>query len=134
MARLKDETLPLFKIIYMTSTTVEKHSFWADVSVEIEMNNDDFNLLCVHSKHHYDISVKGLTEYGGLLYGARNRRNFNPNDLGVTVSSKELQLLIKSLEMTRIHSCVAIYDRLFEILKELMDKRNEINETLKANK
>jgi hypothetical protein len=112
---------------------VESHCFYATLTVDIEINNSDFNVILMSCKKHYDHTVRASIEVGGFLYGAKNRRDFfDGKDILVRLSNRELQLVIKSLEYKDKDSQQAnkIYDRLWSILREMSSVQNELNSKL----
>ena len=81
-----------------------KYRFWANLQACFQLDDRTFGLLFKCMRHHYDGSVKAATEQGGFMYGSRNRRRpGGSTDLeyrnGLELSSRELQLLMKALEM-----------------------------------
>lgn len=119
-----------------------KHYFYAHLSTVIEMSDDDFNILFEVAQHHYSYDVKSQTEHGGFLYGVRNRRDFElsdkcsekPENVELDVVDRQLQLMIKALEMVgytenKVRG-IALYNMLWNIAVEKDKHQGEINSKL----
>ena len=76
-------------------------------------------------------------DVGGFLYGLRNRRvKFydteiitNENRI-LDLSNRQIQLILKSLEMQRTDQASDINFRFHKILQELVEKQNSLNNNI----
>lgn len=51
-----------------------KYSFYATLTTNVFLDDNDFNFICQGCKSHYDSTVKSLPEVGYFLFGAKVRR------------------------------------------------------------
>ncbi len=109
----------------------DKHSFWATLTATIEINDSDFELIQESCKHHYDFKIKSLVEVGGFLYGAKNRRDWSPEDKEIEFTFRQIDSVMKSLEMYTTEQSYALYSRLRSIIMEINEKTIALNDTLK---
>lgn len=107
---------------------MERHTFWAELKIYIEINNDDFHFIFDNAARHYDFTVRSSTEVGGFLYGLKNRRILSESkDKVCVLSSREFQLITKAIEFNTEERSNKIKTRLWKILHELKSKSKEIN-------
>lgn len=128
----------------MNTTTKAKHSFYATLTAEVEITDEEFDLICECCKNHYDYKVKSLIEHGGFLYGANNKRNFSKEyareamedfkDNDIEFSTSQLNITMKSLEQyyhsPKNEAKFILSKRLHNIFDELQEKQQEINKSL----
>ena len=108
-----------------------KHSFYAKLSANIEMEDADFKHLKSKAAKHYDSTVKDSVLIGGFLYGLTNRREFsNGEDKTLELSSRELQLCIKALEFDGEEQTNVILKMLIDVLHEMYFQQKQINKNL----
>lgn len=87
-----------------------KYQFWANLTIIFQLDDATFTLLENSMRHHYDYTVKSAVEQGGFIYGLRGRRDFLKDKLDdehrntLELSSRQLQLCMKALEMRHYHS------------------------------
>jgi len=108
------------------------YSFFATLNANVFINDDDFSFLLECMKHHYDLTIKMSVEIGGFMYGLNNRRTINYRDVdnddrNCDLSNRELQLILKSLEMQNSIQSTAIKNRFRNILSEMTLHQNNIN-------
>lgn len=112
---------------------MNKHSYIATLSANIELSDSDFNLLLESARNHYDNTVNSTIRVGGNLYGAKNRREFsNGENKFVEFSESQLGLALKSLEYQHRDDASMLYVRLYGIVREMHAKWKEINDELKV--
>ena len=109
------------------------HSFYATLTANVFVNNEDFYFISECFKNHYDINIKMAVELGGWLYGFGIRRT-PLKGLDVTdehrileLSNRQIQLILKSMEMQRTDQASDIKLRFHKILQELVEKQNSLN-------
>lgn len=112
-----------------------KHSFYATLTANVFVNDNDFNFIYECFKSHYDFKIKTSAEQGGFLYGLRNRRvKFYDSEIItdenriLDLSISQIQLIMKSLEMHNTGQASDIYLRFDKIRIELVQKQNGLNE------
>ncbi len=110
---------------------VTHYFFWNPTAV-IRLEDEEFKLLWFNMSHHYDGTVKDATKCGGFMYGCKNNREWQLEnkdlvDLDVHVNHRQLQLLIKSLEMDRDEQAINLSERLWNIINEMKEKHKRIN-------
>jgi hypothetical protein len=113
---------------------MNRHSFYATLQAHILLIDAEFDFIFSCMEKHYDFTIKQATKQGGFMYGLKNRRTrFYPEEIiddesrTIDVSNRELQLLIKSMEMYNDYN---IQSKLSAILSEMIQKQNELNKTL----
>jgi len=111
----------------METLTKEKHSFFAIVEMIIDLSEEDFSTIERNMKNHYDGVVQSATKQGGFMYGQRNIRKFKVERTVHQFESREVQLMLKSLEMDHSPESYRISKRLFSIVQEATEKSQEIN-------
>ena len=113
------------------------HSFYATLTANVFVNDEDFNFIYECFQRHYDTTIKMAADVGGFLYGLRNRRvKFydteiitNENRI-LDLSNRQIQLILKSLEMQRTDQASDINFRFHKILQELVEKQNSLNNNI----
>lgn len=113
---------------------MKSYYFFATLKAHIELSDDDFELLFEEAKYHYDFEIKSSIKVGGFLYGLKNYRTFaqeagHPDKI-VVFSERELNLMMKALEMNRNEVGLKLYERLFNVFKDLQDKTVAVNRSL----
>lgn len=111
------------------------YSFFATLEANVFLNDAEFYFISHCMKHHYDITVKMSVEIGGFMYGLMNRRtlcyrDITDEDRTCDFSNRELQLILKSLEMQQSDEAIEVKKRLRHILDEMSKKQNRVNEGL----
>lgn len=112
------------------------HSFLATITADVFINDDDFYFIKNCFESHYDLNVKMAAELGGWLYGFSVRRTpfkglYITNDQRtVELSKKQIDLILKSLEMHNQKQSVLTRIRFSGIAKQLMETELKINKTL----
>ena len=107
------------------------HQFFATLSVEIDMSDKDFNILLQCASNHYDFTVQSGAAVGGFLYGLKNRRDFSNGEYKkIEVSTRQIGLILKSLEGNGTDEARYIGENLYRIAMELHSTASEINNSL----
>lgn len=97
----------------------------------ITFTDDEFNLMWESCKHHYDGIVQSLTEQGSWLYGLRNKIVYFKSEYReVKLTFRQIDLILKSLEMTHSTLAYNLFAELRKILQEMNDNFPLINELL----
>ena len=78
-----------------------KYSFYATLTANVFIDDNDFEFICQKCKTHYDSKVRILPEVGGFLYGAKVRRtpyaDWIPSDEDrIVVSESEKAFVINA--------------------------------------
>lgn len=116
-----------------TITTGNKHSFYATLTAVVYISDKDFELLLQLSSNHYDHKVQSISMIGGFLYGNKGKRDFNPSDeelKELELSTRQIGLLLKSLEMCATDDGSYLANRFYNIAMELQAKQEQLNKTL----
>lgn len=109
----------------------DKHSFFATLSAEVEISDSDFNLILENAANHYDSTVQDSVKIGGFLYGFKNRRDFSKGkDKIVELTSRQLGLVLKSIEFNNSNQAIFLCKRLYKIAMEMQQKTIELNKTI----
>ena len=115
---------------------METHSFYAKLSANVFLSDEDFYFIYKCFQNHYDRTIKMSADVGGFLYGRKVHRTPYPDwtptdeDRVIEFSSRELQLVLKSLEMQSSKQASDLNIRFLQILSELAKNQNEINNNL----
>lgn len=115
-----------------------KYKFIAEPTVDIVLENDEFQTIFNAAAGHYDSKVQSITTvgYGGFLYGSLNRRTWAKDahrkldiyDKTVSVTSRQLQLMMKATEFAYGDKKVEeIGDKLRKIFFSLQDTFVTVN-------
>jgi len=117
-----------------------KHSFYATLSANIELSDEEFELICEHAEHHYDYTVKSSVKRGGFLYGAKGSRDYaakqdTADDLWKDYRTREytsrnIQTMLKAIEFNQSEAALNLYKRLRNIAMEMQEKQMLINNNL----
>lgn len=116
---------------------MSKYIFYAKLTAEIELSNEELNLLIECSERHYDSTVKSISMCGkgGFLYGLHNRRKWeiesNTEISNGEFKSNQIQLMLKSLEFKNEPEAGNLYGKLITIAKEMQTKNITLNKTLR---
>ena len=112
-----------------------KHSFYATLTANVFVNDNDFDFIYECFKGHYDFTIKASAERGGFLCRLRSRRVkfyyseiITDEDRILDLSISQIQLIMKSLEMHDTGQASDIYLRFNKIHNELVQKQNGLNE------
>lgn len=113
------------------------HGFYATLTANVFINDDDFNFIYRSFQGHYDITIKMAANVGGFLYGLKNRRTkfyaeevINDESRTIDVSNRELQLILKSMEMQNSAQASSINLRFHKILSEMSTQQETINKNI----
>lgn len=113
------------------------HSFYATLTANIFVSDEDFNFIFECFQRHYDTTIKMAADVGGFLYGFRNRRIkfydtevITDEDRILDLSNRQIQLILKSLEMYRTDQASSINIRFHKILHELVEKQDQLNKNI----
>jgi|SRR5882672_1257429 len=112
-----------------------KFFYSAEIRAVVELTDEEFSYLMKACSHHYDGQVESMSKPGSPMYGSKNRRDWHKGepdsfsqDLNVELSSRHLQLLIKSLEMHSTSMAGRLYITLSKIWNRLGTKSLALNE------
>lgn len=113
------------------------HSFYATITANVFVSDEDFNFIYECFQRHYDATIKMSANVGGFLYGLRNSRVkfydteiITDEDRILDLSNRQIQLIIKSLEMYRTDQASDINFRFHKILHELAKSQDSINKNI----
>ncbi len=109
-----------------------KHSFYATLSVNIEVSDKDFELMMQTCCNHYDNTVQDLVRVGGFLYGAKNRREWNVDSKDIDFTERQLGLILKAFEMNNSDQAKNICKNLWSIVNSLHETHTEVNANLNS--
>ncbi len=111
-----------------------KHFFQAVIMAHVEISDNDFDFILKSCRNHYDFTVKSSVVVGGFLYGFNNRRQFSKGeDKTLDLTSRQLGLIIKSLEMQHNDQGSRIGGYLWKVVNEMQDVFKKTNEQLLTN-
>lgn len=114
------------------------YSFYATLTVNLFIDDNDFDFICNSCKHHYDRTVKSLQEIGGFLFGAKVRRtpyaDWLPKDEDriVEFNANQLGLIMKSFEMLSGEQASRLNLMFHKIASEMAIKQKFINENMSS--
>ena len=113
-----------------------KHSFHATLTANVFVSNEDFYFIFNVLKSHYDITVQMSVGHGGFIYGLQNRRtplkglDVTDDDRVCDFTSRQLGLIINSLEMQSSDQASLISLRFNQILNGLLRSQQAINKNI----
>lgn len=112
-----------------------KFFYAAIIKAVVELTDEDFNYLWQSCDKHYDGAVESMVKPGSPMWGSSNRRHWHrqdpdkiEQDLTVELTSRHLQLLIKSLELHSTPQAGRLYITLTRIWSKLGAKALALNE------
>jgi len=106
-----------------------EYKFLAEIKAVIEISDSDFKMLLEQSANHYDHTVQSASMVGGFLYGFHNRRLFSKGeDKKIELSTREMGLILKSLELNNSNNCNRLGRSIHKILQATANKAIEIND------
>jgi len=109
------------------------HSFYATLTANVFVGDEDFYFIYDCFQKHYDINLKMAAEVGGWLYGRKIHRTpfegWEPDDESKVIefTFRQMDLILKSMEMQRTDQASLINIRFRKILHELAEKQNSLN-------
>ena len=105
-----------------------EYSFFAELKLNIVIEDDLFNMLLETCANHYDGWVRQSVQVGGFLYGAKNRRDWSKGeDKELELTSRQADTILKALEMNNSDNANNLYKTLCIALAEMSKKADEIN-------
>lgn len=113
-----------------------KFSFYCRLIINIDIEEEQWNYLLKCCDAHYDYKVNSSIKLGGFLYGFEGSREFSKKkDVTVDVTSHQLQLMMKALEMpvdypNQMKMALKFTMDLHNIWREYAKKTEEINNQL----
>ena len=113
-----------------------KYSFYATLTANVFLDDNDFNFIYKGCQQHYDNWVKLSTEVGGFLYGAKIRRTpfpgYTPSDKDriVDFTTRQLGLIIKSFEMQSEEQASRLNLMFHKIASEMAIQESTINKNI----
>jgi hypothetical protein len=119
---------------------MKKYCFCAELKLNIEFTDDEFNIIFNNASHHYDSTVKATTIPGqsGFLHGIKNRRDWEKTSsdsqdyaFGWDLSFRELNLILKAIEFDQNYDAKTLYHKLRKIVEEMQDANIKIDKALK---
>lgn len=112
-----------------------KFFYVAIIKAVVELTDEEFYYLMKACSHHYDSAVESMSKPGNPMWASKNNRLFHKQDpekftqdLTVELTSRHLQLLIKSLEMHSTPLAGRLYITLTRIWSKLGAKALALNE------
>jgi hypothetical protein len=121
---------------------MKKYCFCAELKVNIEFTDKEFDIIFNDAANHYDSTVKSATipGFGAFLHGIKNIRNWEKESgnspdyaYGWDLSYKDLNLILKAIEFDENNDAKTLYCKLRNILSRMQNANTEINDTLKKN-
>lgn len=112
------------------------YSFYATLTANVFLSDEDFYFICDVCKNHYDYKVRESISVGGFLYGFKTRRTqikgleITNEDRIVEFTSRQLGLIMKSFEMQRCDKASILNLMFHKIASEMAIKQFEINKNL----
>lgn len=118
-----------------------KTTYLATIEANVFISDEEFDLIFKAFERHYDRTIKSASEVGGWLFGFKNRRTkfyetevIEDEQRTVELSSRRIQLIIKSLEMERSDLASKINFEMHKIYSGLVDVHCASNEFIKTIK
>jgi hypothetical protein len=120
---------------------MNKYCFCAELKLNVEFTEEEFNIIYNDAAHHYDSKVKSTTipGYGAFLYGMKNRRDWEKTSdspdyaYNWDLSFSDLNLILKAIEFDQNYDAKELYHKLRKIVEEMQIANIKINKTLKKN-
>lgn len=112
------------------------HSFYATLTANVFVNDEDFYFIFECFQRHYDHNIKAASEVGGWLYGRKVHRtpyaDWTPSDEDreIEFTFRQMDLILKSMEMQSSEQASAINFRFHKILGELSTSQKAINKNI----
>lgn len=119
---------------------MNKYCFCAELKLNVEFTDEEFNIIFNNAAHHYDSTVKSTTipGHGAFLYGMKNRRDWEKSSgdspdyaYEWDLSSRDLNLILKAIEFDRDYNAIVLYHKLRNIFQEMQEANIEMNKKLK---
>lgn len=117
---------------------MKKYRFCAELKLNVEFTDDEFNIIFNNASNHYDSTVKATTipGHGAFLHGIKNRRDWEKTSgdspdyaFDWDLSFRELNLILKAIEFDQNYDAITLYHKLREIFQEMQNTNIEINKT-----
>ena len=119
---------------------MNKYCFCAELKLNVEFTDDEFNIIFNNASHHYDSTVKATTipGHGAFLHGIKNRRDWEKTSgdspdyaYEWDLSFRELNLILKAIEFDQNYDAKTLYHKLRKIVEEMQEVNIKINKALK---
>jgi len=108
---------------------MKEYSFYATLTASVQISDEEFNLIMISAKEHYDFKIQSSVESGGWLYGAKNRRDFYCGEnKELEMTSTQMQLVMKSLEFPVREKGSELYGKILKIFTLMQETQKDINE------
>lgn len=117
---------------------MKKYCFCAELKLNVDFTDEEFNIIFNDALHHYDSTVKAMTKpgYGSFLYGMKNRRDWEKTSgdspdyaYSWDLTSKDLNLILKAIEFDENDDAKTLYRKLRNIFQEMQNANIELNKT-----
>jgi len=112
------------------------HSFYATLTANVFVSDEDFYFIYQCFERHYDHKIKSASEVGGWLYGRKVHRtpyaDWKPTDEDriIDFTFRQIDSILKSLEMERSEQASEINLRFHKIISEMQIKQQTINKNI----
>jgi hypothetical protein len=113
-----------------------KYSFYATLTANVFLDDDDFNFIYKGCEHNYDTTVKLSTKVGGFLYGLSFRRSpiqgmdVSNEDRICDFTARQLGLIMKSFEMQSGEQASRLNLMFHKIASEMAIQQSTINKNI----
>lgn len=113
-----------------------KYSFYATLTANVFLDDNDFNFIYKGGQQHYDTTVKLSTKVGGFLYGLSVRRSPIPGmdvtneDRICEFTARQLGLIMKSFEMQSGEQASRLNLMFHKIASEMAIQQSTINKNI----
>jgi len=110
-----------------------KYSFYATLTANVFLDDNDFYFLKNVFANHYDFNIRRCAEIGGFLHGYHIRRSpingmdITDDDRIVDFTSMQLGLVLKSLEMQNSEQSSKLNLMFHKIANEMAQNQKLIN-------
>ncbi|AIX11901.1 hypothetical protein [Flavobacterium phage FCOV-F14] len=112
------------------------YSFYATLTANVFLNDNDFYFLYDCCKNHYDFTVRMSNEICGFLYGFKVRRtpikglDVTNDDRIVEFTSRKLGLIMKALEMQSSEQASRLNLLFHKVASEMSISQQSINKNI----
>ncbi len=112
------------------------YSFYATLTANIFLNDNDFYFLCDCCKNHYDFTVRMSNEIGGFLHGFKVRRtpikglDITNDDRIVEFNYMKLGLIMKALEIQTSEQALRLNLLFNKVASEMFISQQSINKNI----
>jgi hypothetical protein len=111
-----------------------KHTFSAEIKVNLDLTKEEFDYLYIRCQQHYSYDVTSLAEVGGFMYGWKGQRDFLEKKgkpfFDRELTFRQLDLLCKALEFPMTVESMKMTGDFLKILNVVREKHELINESI----